>query len=439
MRVAAKGTWFVAAAVLFVQHARAQGLRESALEGEVVDAAKGRGIRGARVRIQSGEDEPMFATTDARGHFRFTGTGSGNYAVDAQYPGFIRIVEGYPQYITPPPMRATPGQPVRLEMRRYAAIVGKVVDAAGVPVEDMEMEALRRFPAKERHSSCGPGYVEGDFQYLAQQCVRTDDLGHYRLAPLAAGSYYVFVVPGMGFSPGTPQRDPKERPTFYPLALKPSEAKPVSVAAGKELRMDLRIIRRAGVKVTGRILGVPPGEGTGQLIAVGAVPLSPGASPSEADVDANGFAIHELLPGKYVIHAGQYASGFSSTSHPLATALRTVDVGTKDLAGVDLTLAPTPNVEGAVVFESGCPAVPVWIQVQGAGLRNVHAGADGKFVLEHLPPAKYRLYARPESGNDAFAKSAKLGDQEVLADGFETTAMTTGPLRITMACRGGGR
>jgi hypothetical protein len=54
--------------------------------------------------------------------------------------------------------------------------------------------------------------------------------------------------------------------------------------------------------------------------------------------------------------------------------------------------------------------------------------------LQHLGPGKYKAYVRPESPSNARATSAKLGDVEVLADGFEATAETKGPLRITMSC-----
>src|ERR1019366_172236 len=145
--------------------------------------------------------------------------------------------------------------------------------------------------------------------------------------------------------------------------------------------VDVRIIRQGGVKVSGRILGATPEDAPAASGLHGSVfvsPLSPGASSgSFGSVAGDRFGAVDLLPGKYVIEAGQYTAGDTSSENPVAAAWRTVEVATEDLEGIDRTLAPTPTVEGAVVFENGCAATPVWIQLQGDRplgrlLRNLH-------------------------------------------------------------------
>jgi hypothetical protein len=448
MGIVARGAWLAAAAALFVQPARSQTpLKGAIVEGNVVDASTGRGISGARVRAQSGQDEPLFTATDEQGHFRFAGLEYRSYQVAARYPGFITSQEAGGEYggVRVDPIRNQPNEQVRLNMQRYGAIVGKVVDPSGVPVEGAAVNALQRNPIGERNRFVY--YYDGGYQYAGPLQTRTDDLGEYRIAPLAAGSYYVFVQPGSNYFPSQPAMrllsDARERPTFYPHALKPSETKPVELAEGKELRVDVRIIRQGGVKVSGRILGVTPEDApaaSGLHVSVFVSPLSPGASSgSFGSVAGDRFAAVDLVPGKYLIEAGQYAAGDTSSENPVAAAWRTVEVATEDLEGIDLTLSPTSTVEGAVVFENGCAATPVWIQLQGDRplgrlRRNLHAGADGRFVLQHLFPGKYKAYVRPEGPTPVYATSAKLGDAEVLADGFELTAETKGPLRITMSC-----
>jgi hypothetical protein len=93
-----------------------------------------------------------------------------------------------------------------------------------------------------------------------------------------------------------------------------------------------------------------------------------------------------------------------------------------------------------VVFESGCAAAPVWIELTGdlGGFppRNLVTDADGRFVLPHVFPGRYKAWVGIEGALYNAAKSIKLGDAEVLADGFDVTAETKGPLRITMGCPG---
>ena len=449
MRILAKAAWLAVAAALCVQPARSQTPLRGAIEGDVVDASTGRGISGARVRIQSGQDDPMFTSTDEQGHFQFAGLEFKSYQLDARYPGFISSTgaAGVSAREMVHLVRNGPNGQVRLDMQRYAAIVGKVTDALGIPVEGVTVGALQRYPIGENRTGLTALtvytdvlYNDGGYQYVGRQRTLTDDLGEYRIAPLAAGSYYVLVQPGSNYFNGQPAMRPpsdaRQRATFYAHALKPSESKPVAVAEGKELRVDLQIVSQGGVKVSGRIFGLA--AASGQYVSVFVLPLSSGASTASSwTIGGDRFQATDLLPGKYLFQAGQYAAGDSFRQNPLAAARRTVEVGTEDVDGIDLTLAPTPEVQGTVVFESGCAAAPVSIQLQGdslSALRNLHVDADGRFVLQHLGPGKYKAYVRPESPSNARATSAKLGDVEVLADGFEATAETKGPLRITMSC-----
>jgi hypothetical protein len=414
---------------------------KGAIEGDVIDASTGRGIAGARVRLQCDRDDPVFAAANESGHFQFAGLEFRSYHVDARYPGLISSTgaAGVSGREVVHLARNGPNGQVRLEMRRYAVIEGKVTDAFGVPLEGAPVDALQRYASGERRGAAP--YAEGGYQYVLVQSTFTDDSGEYRIAPLSAGSYYVLVRPGSNYFSGQPAMRPpadaRIRATFYPHSLKPSETKPVELAEGKELRVDVQLIRQGGVKVSGRLLG-PAAAQPGLHVSVRVSAVSPGASNGFADVTGDGFAAADILPGKYVVEAGQYAAGDFTNQNPLAAGRRTVDVGTEDVDGIDLTLAPTPDVEGTVVFESGCATTPVWIQLQGDPVsrppRDLLAGADGRFVLQHLFPGKYKAYVRPESASHAFATSAKLGDAEVLADGFEVSAETKGPLRITMSC-----
>ncbi len=433
MRSFSLGVWLIAAAVLSVSQIRSQTPSKGSIAGEVVDASTGRGISGARVRIQSGQEDPLFGTTDEAGHFGFAGLEFKAYRVEARNPGFLG-----PQNsagVSLAPMHAA-GH-VALEMRRSAAIVGRVTDALGVPLEGIEVAALERDASGRRR---GATRLDDGYSYFLSQMAHTNDLGEYRIGPLSAGSYYVRVRPGSNYYPVQlamrPPSDARERMTYYPSALKPSEGRLLELAEGKELRADVRLLREGGVRVSGRIASAAVPVHPDSFESVRLWSLSPGASDAFADVRDERFTLWNIVPGQYILDARQQDADEPSDRSVLAAARRTIEVGTEDLEGIDVTLAPTPNLEVAMVFESGCAAAPVVIQLQSdAGVVwNLHAGTEGRYVWNHAVPAKYRIYVQPENLDRVFATSVKLGDAEVLKTGFEVTAETTEPLRIHMDC-----
>ena len=433
MRRFSLGVWCIAAIVLSVPPARSQTPSKGSIEGEVVDASTGRGISGARVRIQSGQEDPLFSTTGDAGHFRFAGLEFKSYRVEARHPGFIGSQDATGVSLG----RMHAAAHVGLEMRRSAAIAGRVTDALGVPLEGIEVDALERDVSGRRR---GATRLDDGYSYFLSQMAHTNDLGEYRIGPLSAGSYYVRVRPGSNYYPVQlamrPPSDARERMTYYPSALKPSDGKLLELAEGKELRADVRLLRDGGVRVSGRIVGPAAPVHTDSFESIHLWSLSPGTSDAYADVTGDRFTFWNVVAGQYFLDAGQHGADEPSDQNVLAAARRVIQVGTEDMEGIDLTLAPTPNVEGAIVFEGGCAAVPVVIQVQSdSGLmRNFHAGSDGRLVWRHAVPGKYRIYVRPEGLDRVFATSAKIGDAEVLTAGFEITPETTEPLRIHMDC-----
>jgi hypothetical protein len=258
-------------------------------------------------------------------------------------------------------------------------------------------------------------------------------------ANTGSGSYYVQVRPGSNYFPYQPEMRPpadsRESTTFYPNGLKASQAKLLDLAEGKEVRADVRIIRQSGVKVSGRVAGLVPAQVRGTFATVHLWSLS-GDSAGLADVIDGRFLMWNVAPGQYVLEGSQSDTGEPADQSVMAAAHRTIEVGTADLDGIELTLAATPNVEVEVTFESGCAAVPVIVQAQTDlhFVRNLRVGSDGRLVWRHAVPGKYKVYIRPEDASRVFATSARLGDREVLTDGFELTAETKGRLRIGMNC-----
>jgi carboxypeptidase family protein len=427
----ARGAWLAVASVLIVPAALSQTTVKGSIEGDVVDVSTGKGIPGARVRIQAAQDEPLVVAADESGHFRFDGLPLNSYEVRARYPGYITARAGRenaPEIAILTPRFAAAD--VRLKMRSYGAIVGKVTDALGLPVDGVSVWVYRRSTSDASRRVVRD--QESALDYVFADMTRTDDLGEYRFAPLAAGSYFIEIQThaSRNMRPIRPP-DTRERTTYYPSALKLADAKPIPVSDGKESRADVHVISETGVKVSGRVHGA---VGADISFHVSAVPEM-GVAVS-ALTAGDSFTFVDLLPGKYVLEAGEYIAGDVLMQTPVASGARTLEIGKEDVADVEINLAATPDVRGILVFENGCTAVPVRIQLQsGRRVRDFHISTAGDFVMPHLFPDNYKMYVRPDSQPYSSAISATLGEADVLKDGFKVAPDTTGPLRITMSCR----
>jgi hypothetical protein len=148
----------------------------------------------------------------------------------------------------------------------------------------------------------------------------------------------------------------------------------------------------------------------------------------------DGFQATDLLPGKYLIEAFQRNDVTPSELHPFASARRTIDVGASGLDGIDLTLAPTLNLEGSLIFPPGCTPAPAWIMLRGDFAYDFHSGPDGRFAVRRLIPGKYSATIKWDGPSQASIASAKLGDVEIDSEGFEVPSDAAGTLNLTMNC-----
>jgi carboxypeptidase family protein len=260
---------------------------------------------------------PPQATTDADGRFVFDRIRPGTYHVDVQKAGFAPLND--PRLRNEPPLAVEAGQTATLDLRlaKGAVITGRIVDAAGEPMADVRVMAMRPPPSNVR--SAAPRLIPGPGAGAS-----TNDIGEFRLSGLAAGDYYIVAAPGAGSpfgGPGVPPRAGSAKttiaPTFYPGTADQASAHPVTVAAGAEVgNISFAMQSVAAFRVSGVIV-----DGNGEPIA-GArvmmmanprtVPLLLGAAGS-AESQANGsFTIGEVVAGTYRLTASvpvRFSSG----------------------------------------------------------------------------------------------------------------------------------
>lgn len=432
-------------AVLSAQTPAPAPPQTGAIEGDVTDSLTHKPLAGARVKLQAGE-RVLFTRCGANGRFQFPELPSGNYQVTPDQPGyaaFSQTVRAAYSIIS-----GTPTQ-VHFSLKPYAAVSGRIVDSAGVPMEGVIVELLRFRsidPEQGVLSAEGRRAIVGNREMVVAAGARTNDLGEYRFARHSAGTYFVGAQPAANRE----DTDETERITYYRRALRGESASPIAVADGQEVSgIDIQLIRQAGVRISGR--AVPPAEspkGRSIMVSTNVVAWrqdSPREREAMLPVFAAGgaFELKNFLPGQYVVEA--VTTDQTDFGHPriMMGGRRTVAVQDKDVDGVEIAMLPPVDIQGAVVFGENCPAVPVSIQPAPFSridfiARQIAGAATGTFTLGSLIPGKYTLLVTPDprtvAGNRYSVASAKLGGREVLQTGFEIAGQPPGALRIAITC-----
>ena len=328
-----------------------------------------------------------------------------------------------------------------IAMLPVAVVTGTVTDSNGVPMVNAHVQ----FVAVGEQAGARRG------RQTAQQMVTatTNDLGEYRTARLEPGSY--FLRAGQGMPGAVPDRT--LRMTYYPRVLDMAQAKAVAVTAGQVVRADVQILRLTGVKISGRVdVPVDP-SATGarrkitQLMLISRDEPMPGAVPVHGVARNDSYEVPEVLPGRYTLLAAVMDQSLATVGlgKPLYGLAREVEVGDKDLPGVDLELRPLPELRGTVTFDEGCPAQPMRINLSGrhmfGRIAEVVSGADGSFVIPDAGPGRYTVsaWAAGNSSYGARVSGVALGDKAVSAEGFLYPSAGNEALNLRVGCGSSGR
>ncbi|MBI3491892.1 MAG: carboxypeptidase regulatory-like domain-containing protein [Acidobacteria bacterium] len=197
------------------------------LSGGVFDEANAP-VAGARVLLLPEPRQPMTGPppqtmTDLDGRFSFARVPPGQYRVDTQKPGFVRMAD----VVSLPRIDLAAGQAIDgvvLYLRRGGVITGRVLDPGGQPLAEARVMAVRRLTAKgspDRLVPAGQGGV-------------TNDLGEFRIIGLLPGAYYVSAAPRMPTAFETPGRSATTMiATFFPGTPGASGAQAVTVASAQ--------------------------------------------------------------------------------------------------------------------------------------------------------------------------------------------------------------
>ena len=303
-------------------------------------------IAEAVVMISAGDvfEPPMVARTDGEGRFRITARRRGPHTVRVESAGLAaRTVD-----------KALPGTPLRIALAKGGAIEGVVRDAAsGEPVAGARVEA------REDSRPWAPTWDPS----LGAVRTTTDAKGAFRLEGLAVG-----------------------RHTVAASARPAGRATRPGVAAGQ--RVELLLV--AGPAIVGRVT-LPDGKPAARAavraeIEMGFVPVR------AASADASGrYELAGLTPGKYRVIAVHDDAAIA-----VLTDVR-LDQGEVE---ADVQLPPPARVTGRLVGPDDRPVEGSIVLGEVDGIASPRtigalvrgaAGADGRFVLERVPPGSHAL------------------------------------------------
>ncbi len=316
--------------------------------------------------------------TGADGRFLFPGLAPGPYVMGIQKSGYeagVRVSRSVE-------INADGDQvDVPVDLRRSAAVSGRVVDPDGDPAPNAAVVAAEWDTSRGRRT-------------LRQiQAGHTDDLGEFRLHGLAAGPYVIAVYPIQLPAPkGVLAFDLAAQ--YYPNASAPAGAAPLRLAWGDERQgLEFQLDWSAATALEGSVQD-EDGAACTDCIVTATADDSP--APQVVAVNDQGlFAIRGAAPGSYQLFAQRRRDRTFDHAEVVL-----VDGSTGQVA---LRLNPGQPVSGRLLYDAELPAdqrtqptVELNPLLRTFGMRPLGAKVDeaGGFSLDGVPPGRYTVVLR---------------------------------------------
>jgi protocatechuate 3,4-dioxygenase beta subunit len=402
------------------------------ISGTVFSAADGQPLRDAVISLREAGSvgSSTSVVTDAGGHFEAKEVTPGRYFLTASHAGYVSMQYGQKTPDEPGRMlELRPGQAVRdisFKLIRGAVISGHVYSEDGEPVERVQVRA-------ERY-----GFFQGKRRLMPTGFAQTDDRGKYRIFDLPPGKYYISATG----SPIQYSGSLSYEPTFYPGVVDVSQASPATVQAGNEFPdVDFTIQRVRTFHLRGRVTGAAVGPAVTRAILYVEVNTGPlgnfgfGGNVKDAQGD---FDISGVRPGTYDLIARLSYRGYTYQ------ARQPVTVVDSDVDGIQLVLTPGATLQGVIQTEGSVDLSKVRVflnppnGVMFGSSGNAAVSPDGSLEFDSIPDGHYlvRIFGLPQN---AYVKSATLGNEDVLDKGFDiSNGQSPGnSLKIVVGANGG--
>ena len=395
------------AVVLLVALAVGVSAQTYRVSGVLVDARDGSLLPRAHVTLAGGRGGNFAVTTVADGRFSFD-VPQGKYTLNAEHRNWHQVFglaassTGFGSAIITGPDQDT----AHLVFRwfRPGAIFGKVTDDQGAPVENAAVQVISETVAGGRKVTAAAGSV------------RTDDLGRYRIGPIAGGNYYLVVTGAPWYArqlalPGVPTAvdsplNVAYAPTYYPNATDPQNAARLVLDAGGEVEVNFTLRPVAGVAVYPLCLGAAPCNGSMSLYSLGVGELEALVSTRYVRDDQPIFGV---APGRYVVRV----TGTGGSMR------KVIDIGSGG-ATVEIALQPAATLTGVIRFKDprNKPGSTLYVRLLNEATNTAQTVAvepDARFSFPNVAVARLRPLL---SGNDGYFISQISATGAAFKDGL---------------------
>jgi len=391
------------------------------------------------------------AVTEADGSFHIEGILPGRYRLFAERTGYLEV-DSHRRQSDGLVLTLVAGQEVKdlmIRLQASAIVQGRVTDEDGDPMANVDVAVMKQTFASGR----------GHWEQSAAE--RTNDLGEYRIAGLAAGAYYISVTPPPDVkrwietaSKAEPQNrstaSPNKSPpmsyttTYYPGTRDRGQAAPIQLGAGDDFPANFSLTRSPSLAIRGSI-AMPPGAAATAMVYSKDFGLVLSAGDVRKD---GGFEIPDVSPGSYTVVAT--VAGAS----PSMMARQSVQVASGDVEGLRLVPQSGGWIHGRVRVENKNGIKPFDVRqiylalvsadgdgdmlsalslgenfsgsvrmtadgdvssglTIGDGFSPIaHVNADGSFEWKNVPPGRYSVQAGGGAA-DWFLKSVVAGSRDV--------------------------
>jgi len=339
---------------------------------------------------------------------------------------------------------------LHLRLQAAAVIRGRVTDEDGDPLPNAEVTVLRQT------------FVAGHKHWEQAGAERTNDLGEYRIANLAAGNVYISVSPPPDFkslieNAGTaadtrnakadPSASTTYQTTYYPGTADRSQAAPIQLRAGDEFPANFTLTPSPSLSIRGLVVNVPPRASA--TIMLQSRDFSLVLNGAEMHNDGS-FIIHDVSPGSYTILAS-----IEGSSVPM-TARQSLQVGPTNVEGLRLSPRPGTTIQGHMRLEarngaSRLDPERIFLALQSVDSEQdegvlashessnlAHMARDGSFQWTDVPAGTYYVQVMGDtaSNDGCFVKSVAAGGRDIHESGISVDGGTV-TLDLVISANGG--
>src|SRR5713226_4741436 len=284
------------------------------------------------------------AITGADGSFRIENVAPGRYRLFVERTGYQEI-DKHHRRTEGRVLSLTAGQELKdliIRLQAAAVVQGRVTDEDGDPMPEAQVAVLRQ------------SFVAGRSRWEQAGAERTNDLGEYRIAGLAGGSYLVSVTPPPDFRSlieasrqsiaAASDRVPTVyQTTYYPGTRDRAQAAPIQLRGGDDFPVNFSLTPSPSLIIRGSVVTLP--AGTTATIMLQSKDFNLVLNGAEMHKDGS-FEIRDVSPGAYTL-----AATVEGSSAPLV-ARQALQVASTNVEGLRLAPQAGGAIRGRVRMEA---------------------------------------------------------------------------------------